>query len=30
MQGWLISHALPSDELARSFQSNSLYLHEAL
>jgi EAL domain-containing protein (putative c-di-GMP-specific phosphodiesterase class I) len=30
IQGWLISHALPSEELARSFQSNSLFLHEAL
>ncbi len=30
MQGWLISHALPSDELARSFQTNSLLLHETL
>ncbi|MDR5757552.1 EAL domain-containing protein [Caballeronia sp. LZ035] len=29
IQGWLISHALPSDELARSFQSNTLVLYEA-
>jgi diguanylate cyclase (GGDEF)-like protein len=30
MQGWLISHAMPSDELARSFQSSTLVLHETL
>ena len=30
IQGWLVSHALPSEELARSFQSNSLFLHEGL
>ncbi|MDR5737974.1 MULTISPECIES: GGDEF domain-containing protein [unclassified Caballeronia] len=30
IQGWLISHALPSEELARSFQSHSLLLHETL
>ncbi|WP_244815665.1 bifunctional diguanylate cyclase/phosphodiesterase [Caballeronia sp. Lep1P3] len=30
IQGWLVSHALPSDELARSFQSSSLVLHAAL
>ena len=29
IQGWLISHAMPSDELARSFQSNTLVLHES-
>jgi diguanylate cyclase len=28
IQGWLISRALPSDELASSFQSHSLVLHE--
>ncbi|VXC24614.1 Diguanylate cyclase/phosphodiesterase [Burkholderia sp. 8Y] len=28
MQGWLISQAMPSDELARSFQSSTLVLHE--
>ncbi|WP_284507733.1 bifunctional diguanylate cyclase/phosphodiesterase [Caballeronia sp. GACF4] len=30
IQGWLISRALPSDELASSFQSHSLVLHETL
>ena len=30
IQGWLISHALPSEELARSFQTHSLLLHETL
>lgn len=30
IQGWLVSHALPSEELARSFQSNSLFLHEGI
>src|ERR1700753_599787 len=27
IQGWLVSRALPSEELARSFQSNALFLH---
>ncbi len=30
IQGWLISQAMPSDELARSFQSSSLVLHETI
>jgi diguanylate cyclase len=30
IQGWLISKALPSDELASSFQSQALVLHETL
>ncbi|WP_277188393.1 EAL domain-containing protein [Caballeronia sp. BR00000012568055] len=30
IQGWLISRALPSDELASSFQSQVLMLHETI
>jgi diguanylate cyclase len=28
IQGWLVCKALPSEELARRFNSRSLYVHE--
>ena len=30
IQGWLVSQALPSDELAQRFEARTLHLHEAI